>query len=403
MSLINGKFHNVAFTTLSSSAEFSGTRLFKGRHRIPHRFKHGSSSKEKGGFFDESLISSDNHLKVLKLTGSFTYVGLRFDKYQTMVNNLMSSSASSPTAYQQMSASFFDTGGFGSVLSTSSFITLISEDNESGILTASYTITGNSTNAIPQASGMAPTGSNDFIELTINNTSDFSTAATFSFAPGGTLGELHQQAYTSSFKHRFYFSDDNVSSNGFPAAIALSGSESGSVKGQGTVQYINGANAADGTYTRYIVKGKIFGDGENDAGEVSSSVFSNTSSVTFLPTREIVVYSTSSIVRSGSFKYNSSSATLASQSGVTTTLFYASGSNGPSGSFTGSTANTGSHIFLDATFTTAALSGYYIPFGNLKQVLHAFKGGTNNDLTGSGVGSGIEFQIPKFTSSSILP
>ena len=109
-------------------------------------------------------------------------------------------------------------------------------------------------------------------------------------------------------------------------------------------------------------------------------------------------------LRSGSFKYNSSSATAASQSGVTTTLFYASGSNGPSGSFTGSTANTGSHIFLDATFTTAALSGYYIPmFSNLKQVLHAFKGGTNNDLTGSGVNSGIEFQIPKFTSSSILP
>ena len=63
----------------------------------------------------------------------------------------------------------------------------------------------------------------------------------------------------------------------------------------------------------------------------------------------------------------------------------------------------GSHIFLDATFTTAALSGYYSVPGNLKQVLHAFKGGTTSDLTGSGVASGIEYQIPKFTSSSILP
>lgn len=397
MSLINGKFHNVAFTDLSSSAAFSGTRLFKGRHRVPHRFKHGSSSKENGGFFDESLITSNDHLKVIKMTGSFNYVGLRHDKYKTMVNNFMSASASSTTAYQQMSASFFDAGGFGRLLGDSDYITLISEDNESGILTASYTLS--------KPSGMAPLSSShlDYIDITITNTSDFNTAATWSFSPGGTLNELHQTSHTSSFTHHFYYSNTHNSSNSKPAGSALTGSESGSTRGEGLTQYSNGANATDGTYVRYLLKGKIFGDGEFDAGEISSSNFTNTSSVTFLPTREIVVYSTGSVVRSGSFKYNSSSATAASQSGATTVLYYASGSNGPSGSFTGSSANTGSHIFLDATFTTAALSGYYSVPGNLKQVLHAFKGGTTSDLTGSGVASGIEYQIPKFTSSSILP
>lgn len=403
MSLINGKFHNVAFTELSSSAKFSGTRLFKGRHRVPHRFKHGSSSKENGGFFDESLITSDDHLIIIKMTGSFNYVGLRFDKYKTMVNNFMSSSSSSPTAYQQMSASFFGAGGFGSLLNDSQYITLIEEDNSSGVLTSSY--------ALSKPSGMAPLSSSglDFIDITITNNSDFNTAATWSFSPGSPSNELYQNSHTSSFTHRFFFSSTHNSTNGQPAGLALSGSESGSARGEGITQFNNGVNATDGTYVRYLLKGKIFGDGENDAGEVSSSAFTQTASVTFLPTREIVVYSTGSVVRSGSFKYNSSSAAAASQSGITTTLYYASGSNGPSGSFTGSAANTGSHIFLDATFTTAALSGYYAVPGDLKRVLHAFKGGTVSDVTGSGVVelpgtlNGIEFQIPKFTSSSILP
>ena len=388
--LINNKFWNVSFDTIltSSEAKFSSSRLLKEKDRIPHRFKHGSSSKENGGFFDESLITSDDHLKVVKLSSSFNYVGLRFDKFQTMVLNHMSTQSSSTSSFQQMSASFFSDGGFGTALPTSSYLTLIAEDGEGGTLSPTYTLSS--------ASGIV--NANGYVDLIVTNTSDFNTAATWSFSPGGGSNELHQSTSISGFPHRFFYTG-SVSS-----AFALTGSESGSQRGIGSIKYINNVDTEDGTYLQYLVKGKIYGDGDFGTGEVSSSAFSNTSSVTFLPIREIIIHSGSTYVRSGSFKYNSSSINAASQSGIPTTLYYQSGSNGPSGSYTGSGALSGSHIYLNSTLTIPASSGYYAVPGNLTQILYVFKGGVNSDLVGTAsnaVGQ-IEYQIPRFTSSSIL-
>ena len=385
MSLINGKFHNKAFAVISESADFANTRLHKQKHRIPHRFKHGASSKEKGGFFDESLLTSDAHVKVVKLTGSFNYVGLRFDKYQQMVLNQISESASSTASFNQMSASFFRAGGFGNILPQDSYITLIAEDGEGGTITPSYTLSS--------ASGIVPTSG--FLDIIIQNSSSNNTAATWSFSPGGGANEIHQTSSVNEWKHRFFFTGSQTSS------FALSGSESGSERGIGTPLYINGSNTTDGVFLRYLVKGKIFGDGEFDFNESQSGDFTSTSSVTFLPIREIIIHSGSVKVRSGSFKFNPTSSAVASSSGVVTTLYYQSGSTGPSGSFTGSGAISGSHVFLDVTLQTPASSGYYAVPGT-NDVLHAFRGGINNDVTGSAVESGIEFLVPRFTSRSIL-
>lgn len=386
--LINDKFLNVPFDDIlsSSAANISASRNFKTRDRIPHRFKLGSSSKSNGGFFDESLITSDDHLKVVKLSGSFNYVGLRFDKFKTMVLNHISESASSIASFQQMSSSFFSSNGFGNALNSSSYITLIAEDDEGGPLTASY--------SLPTASGTV--NASGYIDILINNTSDFNTAATWSFAPGGGQNELHQSTSIASFTHRFFYTG-SVSS-----AFALSGPESGSSRGTGSIQFVNNVDSEDGTYLKYLVKGKVYGDGDFGTGEVSSSEFTNTSSVTFLPTREIIIYSGSTVVRSGSFKYHSASLALASSSGASTTLYYQSGSNGPSGSYTGSGGISGSHIYLNPSLTVPALSGYYSVPGNLTQVLYAFKGGVNSDLVGTASLNQIEYQVPRFTSSSII-
>lgn len=389
MSLINGKFYNQSFETLSSSVARSAGRAYKGQHRVPHRLKHGSSSKEKNGFFDESLITDEDHLRIVKFDNQFNYVGLRHDKYKTMVNNFMQSQASSTAAYQQMSASFFGEGGFGRLLNDNQYVTLIAEDGEGGTITPSYTLSS--------PSGIV--NSSNHFTITISNTSDFNTAATWSFSPGGP-NEIHQTSSIPEWSHRFFFSASSPLNYN---AVALSGSESGSVKGSGSLNFINGSDSTDGTYLSFLIKGKIFGDGENDAGETNSTDFEDSSKAVFLPVREIIMHKNDVVVRSGSFNYNSSSITAASSSGISTTLYYQSGS-GTSGSFIGNGLLSGSHIFSNNTLTTAAASGYYAIPGT-STVIHAFRGGLNNDVTGSAAQatpSKTEHQVPRFVSKSTV-
>ena len=388
--LINGKFKNVPFEEISSSADHSTGRTFKAKHRIPHRLKHGISAKENKGFFDESLITDEEHLKIVKLDNQFNYVGLRGDKYREMVLNFMQREASSTAAFQQMSASFFKEGKLGNLITDNKYVTIIAEDGEGGTISPSYNL----------SSPSAIVNSSNYFELTLTNNSSFNTAATWSFSPGGNLGEIHQTSSVPEWKHKFFFSASNpINYNG----IALSGSESSSIKGVGQLNYINGINSADGDYLKFLVKGKIFGDGENDSGEANAGNFSTTSDPVFLPTREIIIHKNSTVVTSGVFKYNSSSITAASSSGIPTTLFYQSGSSN-SGSFIGNGLSSGSHIFTNTTLTTAASSGYYAIPGT-STVIHAFRGGLNNDVTGAAAEatpSKIEHQVPRFVSKSTV-
>jgi len=402
LKVIRGKFYHQKFETIRDDEDFEDEREPKDFTRdIPHRFLRGRSSVEQGGFFDASLITSAAQLQIIKFEKRFNYLGLRFDVFKTMVNNFITKKSSSPTSKTRMSASFFGPGGFGATLNNDEFITLISEDQEDGQPAPSFvfrSVGSTAPEAVNQASGIvSSSGTNGgSIDLLIQNSSTFCTAATFSFSPGGPLHSLNQQGFTSSFTHRFFNTGSNKN------AIALSGSESSSIKGIGTTQFVNGVNSAAGRYSQFLVKAKIYGDGEHKVGESRAGAFFDPNDILFVPTKEIIVYESNIIIRSGSFKYNSSSKSAASSSGTSVTLFYQSGSNGPSGSHTGSGYLTGSHIYLSASLNHPAPSGFYaVP--NTNNVLHAFKGSTTQDVGGSSVSNGIEHQIPRFVSRSVGP
>ena len=160
-------------------------------------------------------------------------------------------------------------------------------------------------------------------------------------------------------------------------------------------------NMASDFYTNVLeYKGKLLIRGVANGQSYLSRI--NFEPTLFVPTKEIIVYESNITIRSGSFKYNSSSKSAASSSGTSVTLFYQSGSNGPSGSHTGSGYLTGSHIYLSASLNHPAPSGFYaVP--NTNNVLHAFKGSTTQDVGGSSVSNGIEHQVPRFVSRSIGP
>ena len=415
---INGKFFNEKFSKISQSFTIKGENIDDGRiytDQIPYRFLRGKSSVEQGGFFDARLLTSNDQFSVVKLkdpiTGRTTlnYLGLRFDIFKTMVKNFIDNQASSTSAATQLSASFFGTGDFGNVLSDTDFITFIEEDNsqittyvEHEIVLGESIIVLNDAapRFILRASGSdnQSTGivsSDGFVDIEFKNTASYATNATFSFNPGGADNSIIQKGYTSSWAHRFFHTGSNR--NG----IALSGSESGSVTGVGTLKFVNNENSADGRYAQYLIKARIYGDGNYQVGQDDRSDFTTRTNFAFIPTKEIIIYENNITVTSGSFKYNASSSEAASSSGANVTLFYQSGSNGPSGSFTGSNINQGSHIYLNANLTTPASSGYYAEPGT-HNVLHAFRGGLIKDVTGSAT-SGIEFQVPRFVSRSVGP
>lgn len=162
----------------------------------------------------------------------------------------------------------------------------------------------------------------------------------------------------------------------------------------------NTQDISEGTYLEYTTKGKIFGDGEYGDGEVSSSDYDTSDRAIFTPFRNFIVYSSESIVRSGSFNFSTSSATHASASGVGTILHYLQGTTGPSGSYSGAFGiSSGSHLWADSAFTTPASSGYYHVPGT-SEVLFAFKQGVTADVIPS-AGNQTQQQVPRFTSKSL--
>ena len=421
---INGKFHNVKFEKIKdedlivfpdgSVEDIAEDKIIT--DQIPFRFLRGKSSVAGGGFFDASLLTSNDQFDVVKIRDPRTelvtlnYVGIRFDRFKLMVKNFIDNQASSTAAATQLSASFFGPGKMGSLLSDSDFITLIEEDNSEIATYAEHQVVNGrseiklndtaprlifrSAGSDNQSTGIV--NSDGFIDIEFKNTASFATNATYSFAPGGADNVVVQKGYTASWAHRFFNTGSNR--NG----IALSGSESGSITGVGTVKFVNNENSLDGRYAQYLIKARIYGDGNYQQGQSDRSDFGTSNNFVFVPIKELIVYENNITITSGSFKYNSSSLSAASSSGANVTLFYQSGSNGPSGSFTGSNVNQGSHIYLNANLTTPASSGYYAEPGT-HNVLHAFKGGLTSDVTGSAIGGLVEFQVPRFVSRSVGP
>jgi hypothetical protein len=173
-----------------------------------------------------------------------------------------------------------------------------------------------------------------------------------------------------------------------------------------TLEYIkqnqNGTTVdnSEGVYLEGNIKGKIFGDGLFGEGEASSSAYDTSGNALFTPSRNYIIYPSESAVRSGSFRFSTSSAANAIASGTTSTLYYLKGTTGPSGSYSGAFGvSSGSHIWSNSTLETPASSGYYhIP--GTSEVLFAFKQGVTADVTPDDHRHTQQF-VPRFTSKSV--
>jgi len=222
------------------------------------------------------------------------------------------------------------------------------------------------------------------------------------FAPGGAGNQVSSSIFIPNFSHLFR-NTGAVSSSAVIATSSFISPVSGTIIGKGTKVFVNGVNDNDGSYLKFITKPRIAGDG--DSG----------SAYTFLTSSEVVIYSASALsdgIRSGSFQYHATNINASTASSDFRTLFYLKGTNGPSGSFTGSqtqlvaqqSGGLGSLIHADPLLKTTASQGFY----NLPGTTEVFVVKTtealssNFDNSGTVLGTLVEMEVPRIISKSTL-
>ena len=355
------EFELTPHSSISASAASGGTingqvARFVGVENIPFRLKQGDQSF----YFDVTKVETSS---IVRTDDGVVYVPYKKKNWQDMLigNNSDAKSRFSDTAYQQISSAF---ASKISNIDGDFLLTQVVEENYTssagpggsfvGPVTASYEI--RTSNGITQSYSGIDDGLslNSGVEFLIENNSTFATHTSFLVGigvGGGTTAELTQSIFFTSSLIAF---DGNQLAGRFAYTLnpsQFSSPASGSALGMGIVVNVNNSNANDGSYVFNAIKGRIAGDAD------SGSLYS------FLETREIIIYSSSVVVNSGSFQYSPTSEAAATGSGVFKTLYYISGSTGPSGSYTGScvlnTAPLGSPLHGDASLRTTASYGYY--------------------------------------------
>ena len=256
----------------------------------------------------------------------------------------------------------------------------------------------------------SPTDNSDARTFKFDNTRGYAYYGVY--FKSGSYKNGHQLRITG-IEYDFYpFHDDGSPSQIFHLTSSFSSSTRvGAVSGSPLTSEVtlksvkqftanNTHDISEGVYIENIMKGKIIGDGEFGEGEASASAFNTNGNALFTPSKNFLIYPSESIIRSGSFKFSTSSAAYAKASGATTTLYYLKGTTGPSGSYSGAFGvSSGSHIFSNSTLETPASSGYYhIPGTN--EVLFAFKQGVTEDFIPTDFRETLEV-VPRFTSKSI--
>jgi len=347
-------------SSISASAAAGGTingskARFVGVEAIPFRLKQGDQSS----YFDITKVEAD---KIVRTDDGVVYVPYKKKNFQDMMigNNSEIKSKFSASAYQQVSAAF--AAKINNIDGDLLFTQIVEEfytasDGPAGSfvgpVTASYELRA-STATYPAVGGVTQSYSGidngTGVNFIIENNSSFATHATFNIGASLEFGNVTQSIFFTSSLHNFR--NTGTISGSFTAnPSSFSSPSSGSVIGAGDIININSSSASDGTYRRFLIKGRIAGDGD------SGSLYS------FLPSREIIIYSSSVEVRSGSFQFSAVGSQEATGSGVFKTLFYASGSTGPSGSYSGSgvlnTAPLSSPLHGDAELKTTASYGFY--------------------------------------------
>jgi hypothetical protein len=359
-------------STISASAAAGGTingktARFVGVDKIPYRLKQGDQSS----YFDITKIETGS---IVRTDDGVVYIAYKKKNWQDMLigNNSEIKTKFSDTAYQQISSAFAAKisnidGDFELTQVVEEFYTASAGGSGSfvGPVTASYEL--RIPNTVNQSYSGIDTGIG--VDFDIENNSTYATHASFvigmtaenSLTSGVSIGDVTQSIFFTSSLHNFRNSRDPLSGSPISASFTKNPSNfsfppSGSAVGVGGMININSSSAADGSYRKFFIKGKIAGDAD------SGSFYG------FLPNKEIIIYSSSVVVNSGSFQFSPSTNLVtgpndATGSGVFKTLYYASGSNGPSGSFTGSgvlnTAPLGSPLHSDAALRTTASYGFY--------------------------------------------
>ena len=390
-------------STISASAA-AGEKIngqvarFVGVEAIPFRLKQGDQSS----YFDITKVDTSS---IVRTDDGVVYVPYEKKNWQDMLigdNSEIKTKFSTP-AYLQISAAFaakisniaddfkitqvveefYKADGSAAAAARNVFV---------GPVTASYEI--RTANGVTQSYSGIDDGLsfNNGVEFLIENNSTFATHTTFKVGVGispGTTANVTQSIFFTSSLMAF----DGHSSGRRAWTLnpsPFSTPASGSSVGRGIVININSSSASDGSYVRHGIKGRIAGDAD------SGSLYG------FLQTREIIIYSSSAVVSSGSFQFSPGTDALAGPSaatgsGVFKTLYYISASSGagPSGSYTGScvlnTAPLGSPLHGDAALRTTASYGFYHVPGTSGTVFQAGTSSIDNE------GNTVEFQkIPRW-------
>ena len=360
-----------------------------GVEAIPFRLKQGDQSS----YFDITKVETSS---IVRTDDGVVYVPYKKKNWQDMLigDNSEIKTKFNSSSYLQISAAFASKisnidGDFLITQIAEEFYT--SSDGPPGSfvgpVTASYEL--RIPNTVTQSYSGIDNG--DGVNFNIDNASEFATHTTFligmtagnSLTTGVSTANVTQSIFFTSSLHNFR-NTGTISASFTANPSTFSTPTSGSAVGAGGIININSSSASDGTYRKFFIKGRIAGDAD------SGSLYS------FLENREIIIYSSSVEVRSGSFQYSATGNNAATASGVFKTIFYASGSTGPSGSYSGSgvlnTAPLGSPLHGDAALRTTASYGFY----NVPGTTIVFTVSSSQIDNGGFASSGGTMIIPRF-------
>ena len=378
MPRIKDKFSNKQFeftTHAALSASVASTGLiggkvanFVGIKDIPFRLKSGDQSH----YFDITKVETGSQQPIRADDGT-VYVPYKKKNWQSMLIGPGSfiSSSFQKAVYLQISAAF---ASKISNVDDDFIITQMVEENYTsslgpkgsfvGPVTASYQL------RIPKNVGGSlsysgiDTGSG--VDFNLDNASSFAIASAYK----SEIAILSQSIFFSSSFINYRNTLTN-SSSFTKVDSPFSTPASGSVIGKGSA-------------------------GDGDSGSLYA----------FLPTREIVIYSSSAVVASGSFKYHPTRPDFASSSGVATEIFYVKSTinAGPSGSYTGSCVlgqtPIGSPIHATANLRETASYGYYYDTGKNEAYLVSSSAVDNAGIGFAPFGKMI---VPRIVSKSFNP
>lgn len=360
-------FNKQLFSQLSASAADSGdtNTTFRTKQRIPKALKEAN-------FFNQSFVDASRIVR----QGDKFYVPIPKASFRAMTTNFIESQFI-PSVASQLSSSFNNKFNLASLPTD-----VIVLGQEGASITASYT------------SDVGGIGTTTFL---ITNTSQNAGGATWSFSPGDTKHEICQNEFTASWSHLFNpttLSGSSLTNNSNPNTA------SGSVGvGLGTSIFINGTNNDEGKFARFILKAKLFGDGDE-----TTFNFANSATPEFIAPRQYNFFEDDIKIASGGFLYHPTRPDFVSNFGSESIIYWpVSGSTAVQLPYSGTLAQSGALFYSNATLTQAAANGFYYPTGRRTMV------GTFNNTTDlvfglktSSFGGATEL-VPRIYTSSFTP